>query len=180
MVFIGGASQLEQEVRELFTGISIRHIGEEREETLLTIAAAEGFILPHLGGPESDWSHVALASGCPLIRAAWSPVHRDGAGTVFFSATSTSSLISVLERLVRSEREQRGLEANARAKLEVRLSNAKRFALFIAALRNGRAMPDMKAVLREPDPSSEVFLGIPSGCGAGSQHVVFSKVSSKV
>jgi hypothetical protein len=180
IVFIGGPSELEQEVRELFAGVSIRHIAEESEETLLTIAAAEAFMLPHLGGPETDWSHVALASGCPLIRAAWSPVHRDGAGTVFFSAHSVASLASLLDRVVTQEREQLGLEANARAKLEVRLSNAKRFALFLTALRNGRAMPDMKAILREPDPSSEVFFGIFGGGGSGYDHIVCSKVPSKV
>jgi hypothetical protein len=180
IVFIGGPGELEQEVRDLFTGISIRHIAEESEETLLTMAAAEAFLVPHLGSPETDWSHVALASGCPVIRAAWSPIHRDGAGTVFFSTSSISSLVSVLDRVSTQERDRLGLEANARAKLEVRLSNAKRFALFLSALRSGRAMPDIMAILREPDPSTEVFPGILGGGGSGYDHIVCSKVSSKV
>ena len=180
IVFIGGSNELEQEVQDLFMGIPLRHISDESEETLLTIAAAEAYMLPHLGSAETDWSHVALASGCPLVRAAWSPVHRDGSGTVFFSGHSVASLVSVLERIVTQERDQLGLQANARVKLEVRLSNAKRFALFLSALRNGHAMPDIRAILREPDPSSGVFLGLLGGGGSGYDHIVCSKVPSKV
>jgi hypothetical protein len=181
IVFIGGSTELEPEVIELFAGIPVGHIAEESEATLLTIAAAEAFMLPQLGGAETDWSHVALASGCPIIRASWSTVHKDGSGTVFFAATSVAALVSVLDRVTTHERDNLGLQANARAKLEVRLSNAKRFALFLSALKSGSPMPDMRAVLREPDPSSEVFLGVLGGSGGSAyDHIRCSKVTSKV
>jgi hypothetical protein len=147
ILFIGGAEKLEEEVRKLFEGIPYRHVYEESRETLLSLAAAEALIMPNLGSAESDWSHVALACGCPVVRGAWSPRHRDGTGTAFFSPASISSLVAVLEQIMIHERDPMGVAAAKRAASEMRLSNARRLALALTAIRGGAPVPDIRRLL---------------------------------
>jgi hypothetical protein len=164
ILFIGGAEKLEEEVQQLFQGIPYRHVYEESRETLLALAASEGLILPNLGSAESDWSHVALACGCPVVRGAWSPRHRDGKGTLFFSPVSASSLVSVLEQVMAHDRDSIGVEAAKRAESEMRLSNARRLALALTAIRSGGPIPDMRRLLGEKAPVPEAHR-VESGAG---------------
>ena len=149
IIFIGGADTLEPEIKELFAGIPHRHLRVESQETLAALAAAEALVMPNLGSAESDWSHIAMASGCPVVRAEWSDLHHDGDGTVFFKACSANSLSRLLELIMYSERDRLGLEAAKRATLEARLGNGQRLALMLEAIRAKRPLPDTRAMLND-------------------------------
>lgn len=148
IIFIGGAESLELEVRNLFEGISCKHLQEDNEETLVAMAAAEAMVVPNLGAAESDWTHVALASGCPVVRAQWSDLQRDGGGSLFFQAASPRALIQVLDRIVYYDRDELGEQAVRRVANEVRLSNGKRLALMLNAIRARRPLPNISSMLR--------------------------------
>lgn len=141
IVFIGGAETIEPEVTGLFEGLPLTHIPEESERTLLTLAAAEAFMLPQIGGSETDWSHLALATGCPILRARWSPRHLDGEGSIFFAPAAVEQLVEALSAIVRGDRDTLGAMAARRAGREVGVSNAQRIAPFIQAVRSGSPMP---------------------------------------
>ncbi len=138
IVFIGGALAIEPETRLLFDGIEVTQLSEDSPDTILALAAAECFVVPQLGGDEGEWAHVALAAGCPLVRASWSQLHRDGGGTLYFSPVS---LVSVLEFVMGQERDRFGRDAVARVAEELKLSNAERLALFLSAIRSGQSLP---------------------------------------
>jgi hypothetical protein len=150
VVFIGGAGAIEPEVRALFEGIPVHHLSEDSERTLLTLAAAEAFLLPELGGNETDWAHLALSSGCPIVRARWSPLHRDGKGTLYFGSASVEQLSDLMRGLLRNGRDPIGSIAAERARVECSLSNARRIAAFVMALRSGSRMPTEEELLGAP------------------------------
>ncbi len=148
IVFLGGARSVEPEVHALFEGVPLHHLAEESERTLLTLAAAEAFLLPQLGGSETDWAHLALATGCPIVRAKWSLHHNDGEGTLFFSPFSVEQLTYSLKRIAQGERDPLGGAATNRARREVQVSNALRIMHFIEALRTGAPIPDVAEVVK--------------------------------
>jgi hypothetical protein len=150
VVFIGGAGAIEPEVRALFEEIPVHHLSEDSERTLLTLAAAEAFLLPELGGNETDWAHLALSSGCPIARARWSPLHRDGKGTLYFGSASVEQLSDLMRGLLRNGRDPIGSIAAERARVECSLSNARRIAAFVMALRSGSRMPTEEELLGAP------------------------------
>lgn len=147
VVFIGGAGAIEPEVRALFEGIQLHHLAEDSERTLLTLAAAEAFLLPELAGNETDWAHLALSTGCPIARARWSPLHRDGKGTLFFGSASVEQLSDLMRGLLRNGRDPIGSIAAERARAECSISNARRIIAFVMALRSGSRMPTEEELL---------------------------------
>jgi len=148
VVFLGGDPKVEPEVRALFEGISWHHLPEDSERTLLTLAAAEAFILPGLAGSETDWTHLSLATGCPVVRARWSPHHLDGDGTVFFMPAAAEQLMGALSAILNGARETLGEIAVERARRESLVSNAKRIGAFVDAIRRGAPLPTVEEITR--------------------------------
>lgn len=162
VVFLGGDTTVEPEIRALFEGITWHHLPEDSERTLLTLAAAEAFILPALAGGETDWTHLALATGCPVVRARWSPQHTDGDGTVFFMPAAVDQLTGALSGILHGARDTLGEMAADRAQRESRVSNAQRVGAFVDAIRRGAPMPTMEEVRRSASMSSVVVASWPS------------------
>ena len=141
IVFIGGAIHLEESVRSLFQHIPVRHISEESQETILTLAAAEAFVMPQLGEEEGEWTHVALAASCPVVRSRWHHTHRDGLGTIFFSPHSPDGLVAILRTLIGGAREAVGLHASLRVAEEAKLSNAQRIMHLVKTIQHANSAP---------------------------------------
>ena len=141
IVFIGGALHLEESVRSLFQHIPVRHISEDAQETILTLAAAEAFVMPQLGEEEGEWTHVALAASCPVVRSRWHHTHRDGLGTIFFSPHSPDGLVAILRTLIGGAREAVGLHASLRVAEEAKLSNAQRIMHLVKTIQHANSAP---------------------------------------
>ena len=162
VVFLGGDATVEPEIRALFEGVSWYHLAEDSERTLLTLAAAEAFILPALAGSETDWTHLSLATGCPVVRARWSPQHVDGDGTVFFTPAAVDNLTEALSGILKGARDTLGEMAAGRARRESLVSNAQRIGAFVDAIRRGSPMPTVGEFTRSVSMPSVVVASSPA------------------